>query len=66
MVILGNAPPEYLDLSGLFDIGNGALINWAGILALALGDIVALDFMERVFAVRTRRQHKGVHLWEQD
>src|SRR5918993_2178877 len=50
--ILGNAPPGYLDLSGLFDIGNGALINWAGIMALALGDIVALDFMERVFAVR--------------
>src|ERR671911_2977042 len=23
--ILGNAPPGYLDLSGLFDIGNGAL-----------------------------------------
>ena len=50
--ILGNAPPEYLDLSGLFDIGNGALINWAGILALALGDLVALDFMERVFAAK--------------
>ena len=53
--ILGNAPPEYLDLSGLFDIGNGALINWAGILALALGDLVALDFMERVFAAEGRK-----------
>src|SRR5918998_265487 len=50
--ILGNAPPEYLDLSGLFDIGNGALVNWGGILALALGDLVALDFMERVFAAK--------------
>src|SRR5918994_411618 len=50
--ILGNAPPGYLDLSGLFDIGNGALINWGGILALALGDLVALDFMERVFAAK--------------
>src|ERR687895_2024700 len=50
--ILGNAPPGYLDLSGLFDIGNGALVNWGGILALALGDIVALDFMERVFAAK--------------
>jgi solute:Na+ symporter, SSS family len=50
--ILGSAPPEYLDLSGLFDIGNGALINWAGILSLALGDLVALDFMERVFAAK--------------
>lgn len=50
--ILGSAPPEFLDLSGLTDIGNGALINWAGILALGLGDIVALDFMERVFAAK--------------
>jgi solute:Na+ symporter, SSS family len=50
--ILGNAPPGYLDLSGLTDMGNGALVNWAGIMALALGDIVALDFMERVFAAR--------------
>lgn len=50
--IIGNAPPSYLDLSGLTDMGNGALINWAGILALGLGDIVALDFMERVFAAK--------------
>ncbi|HSA97749.1 MAG TPA: sodium:solute symporter family protein [Candidatus Nitrosotenuis sp.] len=50
--ILASAPPQYLDLSGLFDTANGALVNWAGILALGLGDIVALDFMERVFAAR--------------
>ena len=50
--IIGSAPPGYLDLSGLTDMGNGALINWAGIMALALGDIVALDFMERVFSAR--------------
>src|SRR5919197_5569389 len=53
--ILGGAPPGYLDLSGLTDIGNGALINWAGIMALGLGDIVALDFMERVFAAKDGR-----------
>jgi solute:Na+ symporter, SSS family len=50
--ILGNAPPGYLDLSGLTDVGNGALVNWGAILALGLGDIVALDFMERVFAAK--------------
>src|ERR671923_1432090 len=50
--ILGNAPPGYLDLSGLIDIGSGALVNWGAILALGLGDIVALDFMERVFAAK--------------
>jgi solute:Na+ symporter, SSS family len=53
--ILGNAPPSYLDLSGLTDMGNGALVNWAGFLALALGDLVALDFMERVFAAKDGR-----------
>ncbi|MFL6457204.1 MAG: sodium:solute symporter family transporter [Nitrososphaeraceae archaeon] len=50
--ILGSAPPGYLDLSGLTSIGNGALVNWAAIMALGLGDIVALDFMERVFAAK--------------
>lgn len=50
--IYNNAPPEFMDITGLTDIANGALINWAGILALGLGDIVALDFMERVFAAR--------------
>src|ERR687888_100656 len=51
-VILGNAPSGYLDLSGLTDPANGAYTNWAGIAALGLGDIVALDFMERVFAAK--------------
>ena len=34
--ILGSAHPS-MDLSGLTDIGNGALVNWAGIMALAYG-----------------------------
>lgn len=50
--VLAATPPAYLDLSGLFDVANGALVNWGGILALAIGDIVALDFMERVFAAK--------------
>lgn len=51
-VIYSSAPPGFLDLSGLFDVANGALINWGAILALGLGDIIALDFMERVFSAR--------------
>ena len=50
--IYNNAPPEFLDITGLTDIANGALLNWGAILALGLGDIVALDFMERVFAAK--------------
>jgi Na+/proline symporter len=45
-------PPNFLDLSGLTKMGNGALVNWAGIAARAIGDIVALDFMERIFAAK--------------
>jgi SSS family solute:Na+ symporter len=39
----------------LYDLSQGALRNWASFLALALGDIVALDFMERVFAAKSPR-----------
>ena len=46
-------PNEFVDFSGLYSVKNGALLNWAGILALAIGDVVALDFMERVFAAKT-------------
>ena len=48
--IVAGVPANFMDLSGLFSIKDGALVNWAGIVALGLGDIVALDFMERVFA----------------
>lgn len=62
-VIYASAPPEFLDLSGLFDIGNGALINWGAILALGLGDIIALDFMERVFASKDpRTARRGAYM----
>ncbi|MEM3160269.1 MAG: hypothetical protein QXJ74_05755 [Nitrososphaera sp.] len=50
--ILAAAPEGYLDLSGLMTLEGGGLVNWAGIIGLAVGDIVALDFMERVFAAR--------------
>lgn len=37
---------------------GGALKTWASLLALGLGDIVALDFMERVFAAKTPQSAK--------
>ena len=46
-------PDNFIDMSGLTDPDNGAYLNWGGIMALALGDIVALDFMERVFSAKT-------------
>lgn len=46
-------PTGYMSLQGLTSVEHGALLNWAGILALAFGDIVALDFMERIFSAKT-------------
>lgn len=37
----------------LTDPAAGAYVNWATLLALGLGDIVAIDFMQRVFAARS-------------
>jgi Na+/proline symporter len=39
------------------------LVNWASILALGLGDIVALDFMERVFAAKDPKTASRGALW---
>ena len=58
--IVANVPPNFMNLSGLTDISSGALINWAAILSLGLGDIVALDFMERVFQQMVDEQRRRV------
>ncbi|MEM9276747.1 MAG: sodium:solute symporter family protein [Cyanobacteria bacterium P01_F01_bin.143] len=42
-----------LDLAQLSDPASGAVINWATLLALGLGDIVAIDFMARIFAAES-------------
>ena len=47
------APENYYNLSGLTSIDNGAMINYAGIMALAIGDVIALDFMERIFSAKS-------------
>ncbi|MGK9220551.1 MULTISPECIES: sodium:solute symporter family protein [unclassified Microbacterium] len=41
------------DLEQLADPAAGAPINWATLIALGIGDIVAIDFMQRVFGART-------------
>lgn len=40
-------------LNQLTDPSSGALVNWATLLALGLGDIVAIDFMARIFAAES-------------
>jgi Na+/proline symporter len=46
-------PDNFVNLAGLTSVADGALLNWAGILALGIGDVVALDFMERIFAAKS-------------
>jgi len=40
----------FWDHTGWTSIDGGALINYAALMAVGLGDVIALDFMERVFA----------------
>ncbi len=46
------------DFAQLSDFSAGAGINWATLLVLAFGDVVAIDFMERVFAAESARTAK--------
>ncbi len=41
------------DLGQLTDPGQGAVINWATLVSLGVGDLVAIDFMQRIFAAKT-------------
>ncbi|GAB3277522.1 sodium:solute symporter family protein [Kineosporia babensis] len=52
----GLATPEGMgpfDLGQLTDPGQGAAINWATLVSLGIGDLVAIDFMQRIFAAKT-------------
>ena len=42
-----------LALAQLTNPAAGAVVNWATLLALGLGDIVAIDFMARIFAAKS-------------
>lgn len=53
---IGFAVPEGLgpfDTGQLTDAAQGAPINWATLVSLGVGDIVAIDFMQRIFAARS-------------
>ncbi|WP_129336609.1 sodium:solute symporter family protein [Cellulomonas endophytica] len=55
-VTYGIVVPEGLgpfDLGQLTDSAQGAPINWATLVALGIGDIVAIDFMQRIFGAKS-------------
>jgi SSS family solute:Na+ symporter len=52
----GLSSPEGMgpfDLGQLTDPAQGAVINWGTLVALGIGDIVAIDFMQRIFSARS-------------
>jgi SSS family solute:Na+ symporter len=53
--LVSAVPATTIDLSALTSIQGGALVNWAGLISLGLGNAMALDFMERVFAAKDGR-----------
>ena len=59
---MASVPDSYKNMDGLFKIGNGALSNWAAIISLALGDIVAIDFIQRVISSKSpKAAQKGCY-----
>jgi len=48
--MISQVPTQFIDMSGLLDAERGALVNWAALISLLLGDIVAIDFMQRVIS----------------
>ncbi|MGB6181810.1 MAG: sodium:solute symporter family protein [Rhodococcus sp. (in: high G+C Gram-positive bacteria)] len=53
---LGISVPDGMgpfDLEQLTSADAGATINWATLIALGVGDLVAIDFMQRIFSART-------------
>ena len=49
-VLMLDVPAEHKFLTGLTSLQHGALINWAALISLGIGDIVAIDFIQRVIA----------------
>ncbi len=50
-----SVPLDLKSYAGLTKIGNGALENWAAIISLGLGNIVALDLIQRVISSESPR-----------
>lgn len=40
-------------ITQLFSVADGALINWATIIALAFGNLIAIDFGSRIFSAKS-------------
>jgi len=60
--LMSAVPLDFKSLAGLVHLKFGALGNWAALISLALGDVVALDFMQRVISSDSpRTAQKGCY-----
>jgi Na+/proline symporter len=48
-------PTEHKFLAGLVSMEHGAIANWAALVSLGVGDVVAIDFMQRVISSESPR-----------
>ncbi len=53
--LMSHVPAAATDLSGLLNPENNAYVNWAALVSLALGDVVAIDFIQRVISADSPR-----------
>jgi len=51
------------DLGQLTDSAQGAPINWATLISLGIGDLVAIDFMQRIFAAKSPEVARTSCFW---
>lgn len=56
---LAALPAEQLNFTGLTSMGNGALFNWSVIISLGIGNCMALDFNERIYAANSPKTAKN-------
>ena len=56
-------PTNFLDFSAMTTMQGGALIFWSSFISMALGDVVALDFMERIFSADSPKTASNGCFW---
>ena len=60
---IASVPASSLGFDQLFAADKGALVNWAALGSLALGDVVAIDFIQRVISAKSPRDaSRGCYL----
>lgn len=51
--LMAAVPDTHTGFLGLTSPEHGAYLNWAALISLGLGDVVAIDFMQRVISARS-------------